>query len=276
MIENNNEELLLDLLYKEAVHGLTEEETRELARLENSDANVGSLEMTVARIGLIDLDTRTEMPQHLQAKILAEADKYFAKETVPDRRNTVVFEEAPRRSFMDWFGWAVAAAACIALAFNIYLTRGRDITIAGNPTPTPVVAPMTPEQKRDQFMGSAPDLAKAAIGAGTMKDIAGVSGDIVWSDDKQTGYIRVKGLPKNDVSKQTYQLWIFEENQGDKTPVDGGTFDINADGEVIIPIDAKLNAKNPKMFAITMEKAGGVVVSDRGKIAALAKLETSS
>jgi anti-sigma-K factor RskA len=114
----------------------------------------------------------------------------------------------------------------------------------------------------------------AKLGKGTVKEISDVVGDIVWSDEKQDGYIRVKGLPKNDVSKETYQLWIFDENQDPKTPIDGGTFDINADGEVIIPIDAKLKTKNPKMFAVTIEKAGGVVVSTRGKIAALAKLET--
>ncbi|MBK6751223.1 MAG: hypothetical protein IPG67_14780 [Acidobacteria bacterium] len=43
---------------------------------------------------------------------------------------------------------------------------------------------------------------------------------------------------------------------------------MDADGDVIIPIDAKLKAKNPAMFAITVEKPGGVVVSDRKKIAA--------
>ena len=80
----------------------------------------------------------------------------------------------------------------------------------------------------------------------------------------------------NDKTKETYQLWIFDKTQDAKTPIDGGTFDVNSDGEVVIPINAKLKAQEPAMFAITMEKAGGVVVSDRKKIAALAKVENQS
>ena len=49
---------------------------------------------------------------------------------------------------------------------------------------------------------------------------------------------------------------------------------IDSDGETIIKIDARLKAKNPSLFAVTIEKAGGVVVSGRGRIAALAKRET--
>jgi hypothetical protein len=56
--------------------------------------------------------------------------------------------------------------------------------------------------------------------------------------------------------------------------VDGGTFDVSATGEVVIPINAKLKAKSPEMFAVTMEKPGGVVVSKREKIVAVAKVET--
>lgn len=85
----------------------------------------------------------------------------------------------------------------------------------------------------------------------------------------------LRGLPKNNADASTYQLWIFEENQGDKTPIDGGTFNVSSDGTVVIPIDAKLAAKNPSMFAVTVEKPGGVVVSKREKVAALAKVETS-
>ena len=59
-----------------------------------------------------------------------------------------------------------------------------------------------------------------------------------------------------------------------KTPVDGGTFDVNADGEVIIPINAKVKALNPQAFAITMEKPGGVMVSEQKEVAAIAKRET--
>ena len=40
------------------------------------------------------------------------------------------------------------------------------------------------------------------------------------------------------------------------------SFDVGPGGEVVIPIDAKLRVGRPTAFAITLEKAGGVVVSD--------------
>ena len=84
--------------------------------------------------------------------------------------------------------------------------------------------------------------------------------------------MKFSGLPVNDKDKETYQLWIFDEAQGDETPVDGGVFDISKEGEVIVPIDAKIAVTGAKMFAVTVERPGGVVVSKREKIVALAKL----
>ena len=89
----------------------------------------------------------------------------------------------------------------------------------------------------------------------------------------QEGYLRFTNLPKNDTGVYTYQLWIFDENQDPKTPIDGGIFDVNAEGEIIVPITAKLRARGAKAFAITMEKPGGVMVSDRSKIVTLGSVK---
>ena len=121
-------------------------------------------------------------------------------------------------------------------------------------------------------MASATDIAKADIAAG--KESYKPTGDIVWSDAKQAGYIRITGLPKNDPTKSQYQLWIVDEDQDPKTPIDGGVFDASSDGEIVIPINAKIRVKGAKVFAITVERPGGVVVSKQEKVAALAKVET--
>jgi hypothetical protein len=55
--------------------------------------------------------------------------------------------------------------------------------------------------------------------------------------------------------------------------LDGGVFDIPTTGEVIVPINAKLQVREPFMFAITIEKPGGVVVSSRERLPLLAKVE---
>ncbi|RMG03154.1 MAG: anti-sigma factor, partial [Acidobacteria bacterium] len=76
----------------------------------------------------------------------------------------------------------------------------------------------------------------------------------------------------NDPSKETYQLWIVDESQ--KYPIDGGLFNVNTQGEIILPIDTRLKVEKPKMFAVTAEKPGGVVVSDLKRVMAVAKIET--
>ncbi len=281
---DDKNEIMLDLLCKQAVYGLTAEETKQLALLDTSGYDADSFEMTAAAIGQLDLKIE-RMPDHLFAKLMADADEHWAKNYsfdkaesdvcgTPQRKIIEIAETKTRGSFMDWFGWAVAAAACIALAVNIYSTRSQPLEIVkDNPTPTPTqVEKLDPQQQRLQLMNS-PEVVKADFGKGNVKEMAEVSGDVVWSPEKQAGYMRLKGLPKNDTAKQTYQLWIFDSSQSEKTPIDGGTFDINSDGEVIVPIDAKLRAMTPAAFAVTIEKAGGVVVSDRGKIAALAAVK---
>ncbi|MGH9819946.1 MAG: anti-sigma factor, partial [Pyrinomonadaceae bacterium] len=133
---------------------------------------------------------------------------------------------------------------------------------------------LTPALQRQRMMDSSPDMIKASLAKGNVGEITDISGDIVWSDTKQAGYMRLRGLPMNDKSKRQYQLWIFDETQSTKTPIDGGVFNVDENGEVVIPVNAKLKAKKPYQFAVTIEKPGGVVVSDRKYIAALAKVET--
>ena len=120
------------------------------------------------------------------------------------------------------------------------------------------------------MLRSTAGLIKADWAPGNVKELKEIAGDVVWSDEKQKGYMRFRGLPANDKTKETYQLWIFDKVQDKATPIDGGTFDVDASGEIVIPIDAKLRAVEPGMFAVTVERPGGVVVSKREKIVALA------
>jgi anti-sigma-K factor RskA len=262
------EDRLFDLLEKRMSDGLTPAEERELADLNGTDDI--SLELTAAAMTLSEIKEVEPMPPHLRARIEDDADEWFAN-SKPVRYETARLNGDSR--FWNWLPWAVAAAACIALIANTYFTRvGQQQIVQVPTTPMPTVAQLSPAQMRERLMASATDVARADIAAG--KELYKPTGDIVWSDAKQTGYIRIKGLPKNDPGKEQYQLWIYDENQDPKTPIDGGVFDASSDGEIVIPIDAKIKVKNPKVFAITVEKPGGVVVSKQEKVAALAKVET--
>jgi len=270
-------EKLFDLLTQRAVYGLSVDEQRELdeMQIDNTYRDGVSFELAAAAIAMTEVDARVEIPAHIKSRILASADDYFIETEQSDIQPTFAFE--PRRSAWSWLGWLVAAAACVALAVNILWTRQQNPqVITSGPTPSPTVEKLDPRKDFEAMLASA-GVVKALIGPPPKApaELAQVAGDVVWSDAKQAGYIKVKGLPKNDTAKTTYQIWIFAKNQDPKYPIDGGTFDVTVDGEVLIPIDAKIAARNPQKFAITAEKAGGVVVSDLKRIAALGQVAKS-
>ena len=80
------------------------------------------------------------------------------------------------------------------------------------------------------------------------------------------------GLPVNNPAEFQYQLWIFDRRQDERYPIDGGVFDVQADGSVVVPVAAKLRVNEPYLFAVTIEKPGGVVVSSRERLPLLAQL----
>ena len=287
-MNDETNDILLDLLTKKAVYGLDEAEQRELEELDpgTADLEFHSLEITTAAISMVGIEEEP-LPAHLRTTIIANAEQYFAdaktlvSEAWPPAEPRAIVETADRErsggSWFGWFGWAVAAMACIALVANILFTRVQpNVEIANGPTPTATPRSLTATELRDQLLTATAGTIKAAWTVGNVKELSQVVGDVVWNDNKQAGYMRLQGLPVNDTSKETYQLWIFDKNQDPATPIDGGTFDVKSNGEVVIPINAKLKADGPQMFAITIEKPGGVVVSTRGKIAAIAKIETQS
>jgi anti-sigma-K factor RskA len=131
--------------------------------------------------------------------------------------------------------------------------------------PQVVVAPQAREL-RERLLAEPAVLRVEAQGTELAK---GAGGDVVWLGSAQQGWMRLVGLPVNDPRVEQYQLWIFDAEQ--QHPVDGGVFNVSASGELLVPIDAKLQVAKPTLFAITIEKPGGVVVSDRQRIAWVAK-----
>ncbi len=276
MIEEK-QELLFDLLTRKATYGLTESEEKELRALDPGDADdeFFSLELTAAAISMTDFSAGEKMPDHLFAKIEASAQNLVGKSPWPPVYKDAG-EERGTASWFGWLGWGAAVAAGLMLAANIYFTRVEPQQVAVTPAPVETPRILTPAEKREELLRSTASLITANWGAGNVKELKDISGDVVWSDEKQAGYMRFRGLPVNDRSKETYQLWIFDKTQDKATPIDGGTFDVAVNGEAIIPIDPKLRALEPGMFAITIEKPGGVVVSKREKIAALATVEAKT
>lgn len=292
-MSEENKEKMLELLSDNAIFGLSEAELAELAQFEKDfpELNDDSFELAAASIGMLNLDTNEPLPAHLRTKIASDAEKYFvsqkdapaATETPAEKeelQKTFAFE--PKRSILQWLGWAVAAVACVVMVVNIYNSQ-RELRglneMAGAlkgrikelETLIPATSPNSnPTQEREQLLASAKDLVQSTWGDFDPKNKKEIQGDVVWSNSAQKGFVRFSNLPVNDKAKGTYQVWIFDENQ--KQPIDGGVFDANEAGEIIVPINAKLKVQKPVMFGVTAEKPGGVPVSDLKNVMAVAKI----
>lgn len=274
---NENKEKMLELLADQTAFGLTEKEALEVEMLLKDFPeweNDNSFEIAATAISLANLDVSEPMPAHLRTKILADSEKYFAKEEITETEDLQpTFSFAPKRSIFDWLGWAFAAAFLVVLGVNVWTTRLNDTTAKiENPpitqTPTPE---LTATQKRERLLASADKIQWNL--SPPKPDALAVPGDVVWDNAKQEGYVRFQNLPAIDASKESYQVWIIDETRDANFPVDGGVFKVNAQGEAIIAIDAKLKIGKPKMFAITKEKSpDGVVKSDLKGLMAIAKI----
>ncbi|MCK5942620.1 MAG: anti-sigma factor [Planctomycetes bacterium] len=98
-----------------------------------------------------------------------------------------------------------------------------------------------------------------------------VTGDVVWRQDQQDGWLTFRNLPELPDDK-AYQLWIVDGTR-EGAPVDGGVFQLAANGEeTIVPIRARLPIGKPAAFVITVEDRRGVVVSDQKNVVAIASL----
>ncbi len=297
MNDLERQEKMLDLLTEKAISGLDEQSQQELKELLNNypewHDGEETLALTAAAIKLSAFTPDEEIPVHLSAKILAQSERYFStsenegkvvefrprteKQTESVAPAPVVADSKAGISVWNWAGWAIAAAACIALAINLWLPRTTESPVlTNNQAPSTPTAPPLPglSEQRQQFLASAPDLVQENWAEANPKEPRNIEGDIVWSNALQKGFVRFRNLPVNDKTRETYQLWIFDANQNEKTPIDGGVFDVDANGDVIVPINAKLKVQKPTMFAVTKEKPGGVVVSDPKRVVTIAKIET--
>lgn len=229
-----------------------------------------SLELTAASLEAEYLGgDDSELPEDLVKKLHGDmADFISPQET----------EEESDAGKVSWLtvlttskaGWAIAALFAILLVAQSVTQKGAVQQPSGqNEGPTV----LSSKESRDLLIAKAGDLIQSDFG-GT-ESYRGMSGNVVWSDELQEGYMVLTGLPVNDPKANQYQLWIVDPNRDEK-PVDGGVFDISGDeGAMIIPIRNPLMVNNPKAFVITLEQPGGVVVSKQEVVVALADTSSS-
>lgn len=267
--ESQKLELLQELLIAKATSGLDHDDQTILQRLldEFPDTDTEEFEWLASQIDVaITEPASDEMPAHLMQSIIKQGEAFLASSDqatheITDEVAKASPEPAPRRTLNNAL-WGLALAASLIIALIGWLPRD---------TSSPATAEMTPLQSREALIRNSTD---AFIIAWTQTDdplSKTITGDVVWSNQAQEGYMRFQGLPVNNPQLNQYQLWIFDE-QRKQYPVDGGVFDA-VEGELIVPIREKLQVYSPTMFAVTLEQPGGVVVSDKEHIVAIAKVE---
>jgi hypothetical protein len=264
------DEEFVDLLIKQVTEGLLPDEQSALDELDAATATAyrEELERSVAALTVAGTAAdAASLPAPLRARLQEQADVYFkaaagmptsrapavpASAAPPPPAPTARSTAAPaaRSGSLGWW----AAAACLLLALFAWFR------------PTPVVSAA---DLRASLLKE-PDTIKVALGATQDPAAAGVRGDVVWDPRTQRGYVHFVGLPGNDPHVQQYQIWIFDGTRDARYPIDGGLFDVASRGEdVVVPIRAAIPVHDPKAFAVTIEKAGGVVVSTRDHVVAL-------
>jgi Anti-sigma-K factor rskA len=250
---------LLELMADRAALGLSAAEEHEFQHLSAQFPEVDpeEFERLAAAIDL-SLSPREVvlLPPALRAEVSEQARRFFSEPAGPSLGVSVPRSRASVPPSLAWLGW-LAAAACLLVA------------VAGwwkvlSPPGSPDLA-----QARQALLVE-PGVVKTPlekIDPGTS-----AQGDVVWSHIAQRGFMRLSGLPINDPRREQYQLWIFDKNQDPRYPIDGGVFDIAGAGEVIVPIRVAIRVAESTMFAITVERPGGVVVSSRERIVLLGRV----
>jgi len=280
----NNPDRLDELMVDAATQGLPPQdqvELRDALEREPSlrfEADAYELAAAAVELALAKPDTSEALPPALREKLLASAQQHARSlRSAPGLKlaGTPASKEnqtdADKRGF-NWtdgraFGWYAAAAALIALCILLVQPPKTQVIekVVKEEAPTQNETDPTLDERYAELADDENTLRGnwAPHPDGDTQRFANAAGEIIWNTDKQAGYMKLTGLPVNDPTKEQYQLWIVDAaREGETTDrIDGGVFNVNDAGEVIVPIDPKIVARKPAVFAITVEQPGGVVVS---------------
>ncbi|MGD9387872.1 MAG: anti-sigma factor [Gammaproteobacteria bacterium] len=293
-----NDERLHELLAMRAVEGLDPSEQQELAELEARypGLDTDALDRVAASLALCGLPAEP-LPASVRARLEVDAEQWLrgrddaAASQAPATAEVVSLSARRPPAATAWGGWLAAAAAVVmavigwlqvdrmeqqraefaarqgALESSLaqlereVAEKSTALAAAREPAPAELLTALE-GRPETQVIGWSATEDPAAAGAG---------GAVVWNAEAQAGVMRFSGLQANDPAEWQYQLWIFDAERDERFPVDGGVFDVQPDGETLVPIRASLPVGEAVLFAITVERPGGVVVSSRERIALVAQ-----
>ena len=259
---------MLDLLADQVTEGLDAAERKQLEALLaiEGDADLEALERTAAELSLALGEPPSQQAEAMPAELrqrLSNAGRAWAAGASRSNQGASSADGGVRARIggatgLAWFS-AAAAIAVALLGWLMFFT---------------VIS--QPDERFPAFadVESRTDVVRVAWAEGPDPLGQGVTGEVLWSDSAQAGWMVFRDLPALDPDQNDYQLWIFDPER-DEHPIDGGVFNVRPDesGEVRVPIRAKLPVSGPTLFAITVERPGGVVVSKQDRVPLVAPVE---
>jgi anti-sigma-K factor RskA len=268
-----------ELLVKQVTEGLSPEEQTMLNSIDPAivAARRQSLELMLGALSAALVQSLEAPPETLQVVIEQQAAKHFGRAT-PDRRSDFKTRSSSRPSSTRW-AW-LSAAACLALAVVGWMRPPRmpappapvvvQLNVPGVKVTTPKVpAPRTLAQERDALL-ERDDSLKVTLNSSKDPAGAGVSADVVWDPETNSGFLHIVGLKPNDPTIKQYQAWVFDGLRDKRYPLDCALFNMPTDvPEAIIRIRTAIPVRQAKAFAVTVEQAGGVVVPDKQHVVAV-------
>ena len=263
---------LSDLAVDHLLGELSAEDAIEYRQLRGSqpDFDLLALERAAAALHLAAETEFETLPERLRIRLATSAGEFFADRWRGAESSAAVttLTIEPRGTMNPRAGWW-AAAATLLLALGLWITRPAPSILS--PPQAIVAEAVGLAAKREQLLAANRTALVRSWRAGNDPAGSGVRGDVVWDASGQRGYMRFSGLRPNNPKVEQYQLWIFDAQRDERYPIDGGVFNISSErGEEVVAIKAALKVGVPLTFAVTLERPGGVVVSDRSRIAALA------
>lgn len=285
----------LDLVSEELSTGLGDEERASLAAVLASLPGKGfgkqieDWERVASEVALATAVEQYEpLPEHLRRKLQIEAVSMLPmasaagadaaglpavgndETAVVKPRPVVMPREAVATHSRETLAWMAAAVALLVAVLGWMPVWQTGPVSRPSALPEPSIA-----SQRAALLGD-PNAAVVQLSWSATDDEAVREvddlGDVVFNPVTQEGYMRLRGLAANDASVEQYQLWVFDAERDERYPVDGGVFDVPAGvDEVVVPIRTAIAVNNPTLFAITVEKPGGVVVSSRERLPLLAQ-----
>lgn len=267
----DNLERLIELLSDRATGPLSDEEVRELDELVRTTPGADEIFASFDAVegGLVEAvhAPGEPLPASLRESLIdagrvevaragASSESQAPTPLAFASRTPGVQGAAVRGRWSMKLGWLAAAAALVLVAIF-----GQSWFRPG------VLSPLTASERRASLVAQATDLATL-----TLTPAAGyesVVAEVVWSDARQEGYLRIRGLTAQNDPNLRYHIWITDAALSDQTPVIAGVFDGGAlrvdpiTGEAVIAIAAGRAIGQASAFSISLDPIG---VSEPGQV----------